>query len=429
MKLNNKRTIYVGLAFMSICAFWQVYDTVIPLILEKTFEMNHTTIGVVMAADNVLALVLLPLFGMLSDKTRTKIGRRMPYILVGTALALISMYLLPFAQAQNNMIMFLVGLGLVLLSMAIYRSPAVALMPDVTPKPLRSKGNAIINLTGALGGMLMLVAMIIFPVTGNGDTEMVIFIILGTLMALCIAVLFWKIKEPQSIEDMKRECAEQGIAIDDGKSIDAKALESDEKMSAPIFKSFMFLLSSIFLWFFGYNAVVSAFSRYAESELDGNFANVLLVCSAAAIVAYIPVGHIAVRIGRKKTILMGVTMLAISFAAGIFFREVTMLLYVFFALAGFGWAFINVNSYPMVVEMSGGYDVGKYTGYYYTVSMSAQVITPMLSGFLMDTINMRVLFPYATIFVVLSFVTMLFVRHGDSKPQPKKGLEVADVDD
>ncbi len=430
MKLNYKRTILVGMAFMSLSAFWQVYDTIIPLMLETTFGMNNTNIGVVMALDNVLALFMLPLFGKLSDNTRTAIGRRMPYILVGSFLAIIFMMLMPIGEGQNNLILFLAGLGLSLVSMAIYRSPAVALMPDVTPKPLRSKGNAIINLMGATGGILMLLTMNIFPTSGEDAAYMQIFVVLGVVMALCIAVLFWKIKEPLCVSVMKQESEAAGINYDEGAEESTEnsgtSGSASKKLPAPVLKSFLLILSSIFLWFFGYNAVTSAFSRYATIVLQGDFANVLLACTAAAIIAYLPVGFIASRFGRKKTILMGIVMLTIAFVAGIFFTSITIWVYIFFIFAGFGWAFINVNSYPMVVELSGGYDVGKYTGYYYTVSMSAQILTPVLSGFLMDEMGMRILFPYATVFVVGSFITMLFVKHGDSRPTPKKGLEIMD---
>lgn len=426
MKLNNKRTVLVGLAFMSICAFWQVYDNVIPLILKNTFHVDDSLIGVVMALDNVLALFMLPIFGKLSDSTRTKIGRRMPYIVGGSIIAILCLVLLPTAEKTNNEVLFFVGLGLVLIAMATYRSPAVALMPDVTPKPLRSKGNAIINLMGAVGGMLMLMAMSLFPVTGDAPNYAAVFAILGAVMALCVAVLFWKIKEPACVEQMQRESEAMGISDDDPAE---GGRDENGKMPKPVFKSLIFILVSVFLWFVGYNAVTSAFSRYASVELKGNFAMVLMVCTAAAIVAYIPVGVIASKIGRKLTILIGILMLGVSFTAGIFFHEVSPLLYIFFAFAGFGWAFINVNSYPMVVELSQGSDVGKYTGYYYTVSMTAQIITPIVSGFLMGHIGYRTLFPYAAFFVFASFVTMLFVKHGDAKPSAKKGLEALDVDD
>ncbi len=426
MKLNVKRTVYVGLAFMSITAFWQVYDTVIPLMLKDSFNINDGFIGIVMGIDNILALIMLPLFGRFSDKTITKIGRRMPYILLGTAGALLFLFLMPLAENINNLPLFFIGLGFVLIFMATYRSPAVALMPDVTPKPLRSQGNAVINLMGAVGGMLMLVALSIFPVTGENPNYLLIFIILSIVMVLCVCVLFWKIKENFCAEQMKIISKAAGIE-EESKSEDTT--EKGVKMQSDVKRSFIFILASIFLWFFGYNAITSAFSRYAGQELQGNFALVLLFCTAAAIVAYIPVGYIAARIGRRKTILIGIVMLSIAFFAGSFFSSVNVFLYIFFAFAGFGWAFINVNSYPMVVELSQGSDVGKYTGYYYTVSMSSQIITPALSGFLMDAVGYRILFPYGTIFVALSFVTMLFVRHGDSKPAPKKGLDALDVED
>lgn len=431
MKLNTKRTVYVGLAFMSICAFWQVYDNLVPLILKETFGIGDSLIGVVMALDNVLALFMLPLFGKLSDTTRTKIGRRMPYILCGTAVALLCLMIMPLAERTANLALFLIGLGLVLVAMATYRSPAVALMPDVTPKPLRSKGNAIINLMGAVGGALMLVVMMNLPKAVEGKAYrpnyVPYFAILGVVMAVCIALLFWKIKEPACVADMARESEAMGISDEDeGEG----GLDENGKMPKPVLKSLVFILSSVALWFFGYNAVTSAFSRYATQELQGSFANVLLCCTVAAIIAYIPVGIIASKIGRKKTILLGIVMLGISFTAGIFFHAVTPLLYIFFAFAGFGWAFINVNSYPMVVELSRGSDVGKYTGYYYTVSMAAQIATPILSGTLMEYVGYRTLFPYAAFFVFASFITMLFVKHGDAKPIPKKSrLENFNVDD
>lgn len=348
----------------------------------------------------------------------------MPYILGGTILALLCLAIMPAAQKQNNALLFFIGLGLVLIAMATYRSPAVALMPDVTPKPLRSQGNAVINLMGAVGGMLMLLTMMIFPVTGDTPRYSAVFLVLGLVMAVCVAVLFWQIREPACVAE--REAADRAAGSSDE---DEGVTDAGGKMPRPMFRSLLFILASVFFWFFGYNAVTSAFSRYAEQELQGNFALVLMICTVAAIVSYMPVGMIAQRIGRKRTILIGIVMLGTAFFAGIFFHSVSPLLYIFFALAGMGWAFINVNSYPMVVELSKGSDVGKYTGYYYTVSMTAQIFTPILSNILMEHVGYRTLFPYAAFFVFASFVTMLFVRHGDARPVAKKGLEALDVDD
>ena len=161
MKLNNKRTILVGFAFLSICAFWQMYDNLVPKILTETFGIGESISGIIMAADNILALFLLPLFGGLSDKCTSRLGRRRPFILFGTLAAVVLMMVLPLLTdsfhaepAAWKLICFVIGLGLLLIAMGTYRSPAVALMPDVTPKPLRSKANAIINLMGALGGII-----------------------------------------------------------------------------------------------------------------------------------------------------------------------------------------------------------------------------------------------------------------------------------
>ena len=429
MKLNNKQTILVGLAFMSISAFWQVYDGIIPLILKNTFGINNATSGVVMALDNVLALFLLPVFGSLSDRTHTGIGRRMPFILVGTAAAAVAVILIPLGDRIYSLPLFLVGLGIALLAMSSYRSPAVALMPDVTPKPLRSKGNAVINLMGAVGGILMLLAIKVMVPKGDHPDYLPLFILLALFMAVCVLLLFFTVNEPRAAAEMQRQSAELGIEEDSGEET-----QPGEKTKLPpdVFRSLAFLLASIFLWFMGYNAVTTAFSKYAEHMWGmegGDYALVLMVAQAAAIVAFIPVGIIAGYIGRKRTILLGIFMLAIAFGGGVFFSDhFSWLLFVFFSLAGIGWAFINVNSYPMVVEMSRGADVGRYTGYYYAFSMAAQIITPILSGALLD-VSYRLLFPYGMFFAALSFVTMLFVRHGDNRPQRRKGIEAFDVDD
>ena len=437
MKLDNRRTIFVGFAFMAICAFWQVYDGIIPLILKNTFGVNDVLSGGVMAVDNILALVLLPLFGSLSDRRKSRIGRRMPYIIGGSLSAAAITILLPLANQIRNFALFVISLGVVLLAMATWRSPAVALMPDVTPKPLRSKGNAIINLMGTVGGILALVAIGVLVPAGENPSYWPIFIFISVFMAACLLVLLKTTNEPELAEKMKKESAAMGVEDD----IEERA---EEAMTPAVKKSFIFILASIFLWFMGYNAVITAFSKYANVYwgLEGGaYAYTLIVAQAAAAVSYIPVGMIATKIGRRKTILAGIVLLAAAFGSAAFFKSFTAMMFVFFSLAGIGWAAINVNSYPMVVEMSKGADVGKYTGYYYTVSMIAQIITPIFSGALLEygykilgsaDVNggYVLLFPYGAVFVALSFLTMLFVRHGDSKAVKKiSALEHFDFDD
>ena len=437
MKLNYKRTFLVGLAFLSICAFWQMYDNIVPLILTNTFHLNETYSGAIMAADNILALILLPLFGSISDKTNTKIGKRMPFILFGTGLAIILMNILPFLdngyyKQPNNfkLISFVVVLGLLLIAMGIYRSPAVALMPDVTPKPLRSKANAIINLMGAVGGIIYLaIAAVAYPNSKTVGLAHVdyqfLFVLVSAIMFIAVGFLYLFIKEPELVEEnrlLELEHPEWNLAEEDN--------SGNEKLPDDVKRSLGFLLASIALWFIGYNGVTTWFTTYVSVVMGqglGGASTCLLVATAGAIVSYIPIGNIASKIGRKKTIMGGIVLLSLMFALGFvltnIFSSINFIMYVSFALVGLAWAAINVNSLPMVVEMCKGSDIGKFTGYYYTASMAAQIVTPILAGTLMRLISYKILFIYSAFFVLLSFVTMTQVKHGDQKVEAKKGLE------
>ena len=425
MKLNYKRTLLVGFAFLSICAFWQLYDNVIPLILKNTFHMKDSLVGVVMAMDNVLALFLLPFFGKLSDKCHTKLGRRTPFILGGTAAAVILMNILPYADNHEKLLLFVIPLGLLLIAMGTYRSPAVALMPDVTPKPLRSKANAIINLMGALGGVFTLGVtglLVHAGATGRNDYTM-LFLAVSLLMAISVIVLVLTVRE--------NKLAAEVAAMETDEEKEAEAEEKKEsgkafgELAPDVRRSLWLILFSVAFWFMGYNAVTSKYSVYASNILHKDYNLTLIIAQAAAIVSYLPVGFIASKAGRKKTILAGVVMLTTAFTVAAFLNaeSPTMLMNAMFALAGIAWATINVNSFPMVVEMCSEQDVGRYTGLYYTASMAAQVATPMLSGLLMDKLGMTVLFPYAAVFSALALVSLHFVHHGDSRPEAKKGLD------
>ena len=444
MKLNYNRTFLVGLAFLSICAFWQMYDNVIPLILTNTFHLNETYSGAIMAADNILALFLLPFFGSLSDRTKTSIGKRMPFILFGTGLAVILMNILPmldnsYYREPNSfkMISFVVVLSVLLIAMGTYRSPAVALMPDVTPKPLRSRANAIINLMGAVGGIIYLgIAAVLYPGSRTKGLAhvnyQILFVVVSAIMFLAVGLLFLFVKEPQLVEEnrkLEEAHPEWNLAEDDG--------SGGEALPAEVKRSLGFLLASIALWFIGYNAVTTWFTTYVSVVMGeglGGASTCLLVATAGAIVSYIPIGNLASRIGRRKTIMGGIMLLTAMFIAGFLltslFTELNLIMYVCFALVGLAWAAINVNSLPMVVEMCRGADVGKFTGYYYTASMAAQIVTPVLAGTLMRLISYRILFLYAAFSVLCSLLTMTQVRHGDQKAAAKKGLAAyEDMDD
>lgn len=428
MKLNYKRTLLIGLAFLSICAFWQLYDSIVPLILKNTFGLGETVTGMIMALDNVLALFLLPLIGTLSDKADTRFGKRMPFIVVGTILAVGLLLLLAVADRLGNLAMFIGVLFVLLLAMGLYRSPAVALMPDATPNALRSQGNAMINLMGTAGGIFTLVMISVLVGEGIRPDYMPLFSSVAILMAVSIAILVCTINEKKIQQEMAMTSGPVAKQPEP-----AGTVAGTEAMEPAIKRSMIFLLCSIFLWFMAYNAVTTAFSRYAGEVWGmqgGGFANALLVATVAAVISYVPIGYIAGRVGRKKTILGGIILMSVCYFAAAFAAAYHPLINVFFALIGIGWAAINVNSYPMVVEMSKGKDIGKFTGTYYTFSMVAQTITPVLSGALLENISYRTLFPYAVIFSVLAFLTMLQVKHGDNRPERKRNaLENFDIED
>lgn len=539
MKLNYKRTIFVGFAFFLICAFWQAYDAIVPLILTNYYGMQQDASGFVMSLDNILALFMLPLFGALSDKVATKWGKRTPFVFVGTVIAVVAFVCLTFVanpqlkrveqtevdvtyesaadltattaelqlysiknadnkdvaeicgdqvdalallcgadnipdqysaadkfrdatyklvkQAKLNsddtledisarqldlvddlfeeiegatysitsenigsLIGFTAVLLLVLIAMATFRSPAVALMPDVTIKPLRSKGNAVINLLGTAGGIIVLVLGMVFA------TSKIYMSYTGYVIAVCVVMVgglitfLCTVKENKWAADMEAETKKYNIVETSEDNTEKRKLSKGELVSL------FLILASVALWYIGYNSITSKYSVYATRELGFDYNLTLIIAQAAAIVSYIPVGIVSSKIGRKKAILAGIIMLTAAFALGHFVNPITpeFLMYPIFILAGIGWASINVNSFPMVVELARGGDVGKYTGYYYTASMAAQVVAPIFSGWLYELLGMRsVFFVFGAIFVALSFVTMLFVKHGDVKPERQGALE------
>ncbi len=505
MKLSYKRTIYVGFAFFLICAFWQAYDSIIPKILTDKFGLSQSASGLVMGIDNVLALFLLPLFGAISDRSRSPRGRRTPFIVTGTVIAVVLLLVLGFADlwqlkqldaiaideptAQQTLydadltimtpdgdevviqnqfsrnefvamelgsadytnyvtparqtyargvteenpvpLVILIGvLFFLLIAIGTFRSPAVALMPDVTLKPLRSKANAVINLMGTFGGILVLVLGIVFG-TGQAKNALMsyipFFLIVAAIMVIALLLFMHKVDEPAWVAQM-----EQQSALHLPESEEEEPKNKGRKLPKAERKSLMLLLLSVMLWFMGYNAITTKYSVYAGSILNLDYNTTLLIAQGAAIVAYIPVGFLASKIGRKRCIQIGIVFLGAAFLVASFLRAGSSMamMSTLFALAGIGWAMINVNSFPMVVELATGSDVGRYTGFYYTASMLAQTATPYLSGLLMDNFGMTTLFPYGTVFVFLAFLTMHFVRHGDNRPDaPQTMLETFNTED
>ena len=470
MKLNYKRILLVGMAFFLISAFWQAYDAIIPLILTNHFGLPQTASGAVMSIDNVLAVFMLPIFGAISDKVHTKMGKRTPFILVGTLVAVVAFVALTFidnlqlarviaegipAMEQGTMaddefkalvaekaleltvanplplVGFIVTLLVMLIAMATFRSPAVALMPDVTVKPLRSKANAIINLTGTAGGILVLVLGMVFATSKNLYMSYFGYVLaVIAIMLIGLVIFLFTVKENKWAAEMESDTKRLGL---EESSAEEPSNVAKRKLSKPELTSLLLILASVALWYIGYNSITSKYSVYATNILGFDYNLTLIIAQAAAIVSYIPVGIISSKLGRRKTILGGIVILTTAFFAGNFITSDVhpAIMYPIFILAGIGWASINVNSFPMVVELARGGDVGKYTGYYYTASMAAQIVAPILSGLLYDLFTMRYMFfAFGTLFVALSFVTMFFVKHGDAKVmEQKSALEHLDVGD
>ncbi len=401
-----------------------MYDNIIPLILKYFFNIGDTVSGAIMALDNIFALFMLPIFGALSDKVSTNRGKRTPFILVGTILSVIFMLVLPIAANIRNLALFIVMLLLTLISMSTYRSPAVSLMPDVTPKPLRSKGNAIINLMGAVGIIAVLGLTMVLSGSKDNNTPnyLPLFLSVAAIMIIALVILLTKVDENKFVAE--RIALEKEYGIEDEVEDDGSG---NAKLPADVKRSLIFLLLSVAFWFMAYNGVTTAFSKYATETWGmggGSYAGAMMLASIGALIAFVPVGIISSKLGRKKVILFGVILLAASWFAAFMFKTPNAGIYVVFILVGIAWASINVISYPMVVEMCKGSDIGRFTGYYYTFSMAAQVFTPVLSGFFLEHVGYWTLCPYATIFSAVAFVTMLQVKHGDSKPDaPKKGVE------
>jgi len=519
LKLSYKKTMFVGLAFFSITMFWQTYDSLIAKILIDKFGLTQGWSGVIMALDNMLAIFMLPLFGLLSDRTKSKLGRRTPYILVGTIIAAITFMSLSFFDHKQtvlmndigiteeyeqtyedvitkevvtrgdwevifnniddqtlvdryhkiitknntmyemdhvltsfehrdiadvyyvslsqkawsetkadptNLILFMVVLFVVLIAMSVYRTPAVALMPDVTIRQFRSKANAVINLLGSAGAVVSIGIMTVFGLSNKsyvGYTPA--FIATGAIMLVALLVFMLTVNENKLVEEYNETITKYNLIEEEPEeSAEQTALSKEKKISL------ILILASVFLWFMGYNAVISKLSDYAPKQLNMNFTLPLLVAQGAAIVSFIPIGMLSSYFGRKRMILIGVVLLTICFGSAFFLTASTgWLLYVVLAFTGIAWATINVNSFPMVVELATGSDVGRYTGYYYTFSMAAQIVTPIFSGILMDAMGRKILFPYATFFVVIAFVTMFFVKHGDVKIERRGILESFDIED
>ncbi len=444
MKLDYKKTFLVGLVFFSIQMMGSLHDSITPKMLYS-FGVGETLIGLTMAADNIFAIVLMPVFGWLSDRTCTKYGKRTPYFVIGTVLASIFLILMPIADDLRNLSMFIAVLFCFLASLSVYRSPGVSVMSDVTPNPLRSKANGVINLMGAAASVIGIIVVNFLyqerinlweynaigdrvpvlgsdglPVLNENVSNVSMYIIVALIAVIAMVVYCIVINENKLRKEREEMELKYGVYEYESSEDSKQKKTSILNMSKNMRKSLICILCSIFLWYFAYNAVITYFSNYSAAVLElegGSFAQYTLVANIAAIISFMPAGMLASKIGRKKTIIIGVFFLAAAFGGGIIFTRVSPAIYIIFIMAGIGWATINVNSLPMIVEFAKAGNIGEYTGYYYFASMSAQTITPVVCGAMIEFLGIgyRVLFPYAALFALLALVPMLFVKHGEAR--------------
>ena len=523
MKLDFKRTLFVGFAFMGIMCFWEVYDYIMPLILQRVFGMSYTEYGVIMALDNMLAIFLLPLFGHLSDKRNSRIGRRTTFILWGTILAVAFMicmavvehveyglvtkidvddpnavydymlqygsnwtgeekasidafiagwnnadiqtwfnglkaetleltdaqtalynkdFLTPFYETQRLyaaqvrgenvglLVAFIIMLLAVLVAMASYRSPAIALMPDVTPKPLRSQANALITFMGGAGGLVSIIIYTVYNTLAPerySASHIWLFVTLGIIMLLMLIAFMSVVRENKFVQMRNEEEKRWNV-------VDEEEVHCNEPLGKEKRLSFFLILATVFMWFMGWNAIKSHLTTYATTILkfEDSFVSVINILNGAGgAIALLPVALLAAKFGRKKTILMGVVIAVCAFIPCIFLNDgmnkigLMVGFTICFLVAGFGLVIINVNTLPMVTELAKGSNVGQYTGYYYVASMTAQAITPIIGGVILDHTSddqKGLLFVYGIACIAVAFVTMFFTKYGDNRPERKKKM-------
>lgn len=464
MKLNYKNTLYIGCAFFSILMLWQVYNHYCPLFLDYLLR-EHTNlklvdnerlyiIGIIMASDNLFAIFMLPIFGNLSDKTKTKWGRRMPYIVIGMILSAIIFPLIPIMFMKNSLVGLIIMMGIILIIMNMYRNPAVALMPDVTPKPLRAKANGIINFVGYLGAILAGALAMFLKITNDSSSNwlpsssgytnaIIAFVIASAFMILALVILVLKIKENKLVEEAAEE-------LELGEEMAETHSSVKEKLSKEDRFNLIILLISTFLWFMAFNAIETYNSLFCKNVLGNESAGgtIVIIMTISSIITFVAAANLPAKIGRKKSVTLGLIFLLVGFIvilttliiSGVFKANYSNIdhkinvIPIYFAviLCGIGWALINASSYPMIVEMANKENVGRFTGLYYTFSMAAQTATPILVGIIMSlkSTGLRILYIYSFVLTVIAIIVFSLFKESH-KHQPakiKKGFESLDND-
>jgi maltose/moltooligosaccharide transporter len=429
------RTFLLGFGFLGVSILWSVYNSYVPVFLEQRFALSALAIGFIMTLDNIAALYIQPLIGVISDNTRTRFGRRMPYILVGAPIAAIGFVLIPMMLGLAG---FIIAIGVTLLFMALWRTPVIALLGDLFPSEQRSKANGVINFMGGVGGILAYFGGGLLYGVNPGLP----FWIGGALIVIAIAVFFWRIKEPMDIPAPTREGYGQLNKVLPGLALLILAailwflgvpkvlailtglagfavflIQQLQGLPRQNRTSLVLLLLAIFSWFVGFSAIEAFFTLYGRNVLGirENLAAILFgISNVTFIIFAIPSGFIATRFGRRRTILTGLAIFSVLLAAGFFVPKV-IFIGVMLGLGGMAWALVNVNSLPMVLDTAPQDRLGTSTGLYYLFSTLAAVAGPITNGWIIDLTgrNYNMIMAVAPFFMVLALLFMLGVHKGE----------------
>lgn len=429
-KLNYPKIILIGFGFLASSLAWAIYNSQVPLILENHFLMGGTLIGTIMTIDNFFGVIFQPLIGAWSDNTRTRLGRRMPWILFGLPICAILFSIIPLQQTLFTFMATIVGFNLI---MALWRSPVISLMPDVTPAPLRSEANGIINMMGGIGSIIaFFVGGLLSDIR---EDKFFAFFMATIVMLIALVVLLIFIREPDSLRfkhennlpirntlanrwsQRSRDSIKMYNDEDEDTDKKQRSMTAFLELPGEQKRSLIGLLIAIFAWFMGYNAIETFFTLYATNTygISGGQATMMLTgFSLTFLIFAIPAGLLAQKIGRKKTILGGLIGIIVLFLP-ILTQPSQWLVQVLLIAGGACWACININSLPMVLEFSKEQSVGSFTGYYYLFSFTAAIVAPITYGAVQDFFGTEsLLFLFSVLCFAVAFISMFFVNHGDN---------------
>jgi len=402
-RLAAGKTFLLGFGFFGVSVIWALYNAYVPIFLKDSFHLRSSLIGWIMTLDNILAILLLPYLGALSDRTHTRLGRRRPYILVGSTLALVFFIFIPWANLYQRLGLMMLTIILMNLSMALFRSPVIALMPDITPSRFRSQANGIINFMGGLGALL-----VFFGGKPLYDRSPALPFFVGGLVMITASLLVVIIIRERPVD----RAGEKRFSLADS----FRALAANLKDVFRGEKSLLFILLAILCWFVGYNALETFFTSYAKYHLgmkESTGALILGFFSLTFMAGSLGAGFVGSRLGRNRSIRIGVLAVGATLLLALFLKSFLPLVLAF-AVGGLGWSLVNVNSLPMVVDMTTLEKVGGYTGLYYFFSQAANIIAPPAAGALIDAFGYPSLMVFAVVLFAAAFFIMSLVRRGEA---------------